>query len=255
MNKLELAIRKTTNKGAHTPSVFGRSNSSSIEEISRMRNNFSLSPDALIKNKIIYSNMSDYELINSFRELRSSITDGGNHNIIMVTALDPRSGTSFFARNLASVIAFDVARTSILMDCNILHDEVSCSFNIDNANGLSDYVSNPDLNGGDIIYESGISRLRVVPYGGKNSGVDEKFSHPRFHNLLTEIKHKYSDRDVIIDAPPIISSADSKILLELCDQVILVVPYGKVNITRLEDAAYSIGLNKLSGVVFNDYIN
>jgi protein-tyrosine kinase len=255
MNKFELAIRKTANKGIHSASIFARSGASSIDQIKKMSSNFLLSNELLIQKKIIYPRMSDNELLNSFRELRSSITVGDNHNVIMVTALDTKSGTSFFARNLASVIAFDTSRTSILMDCNALNDAISGIFNIHRAKGLSDYVSSPDLSCNDIIYETGISRLRVVPFGDKNTGIDEQFSHPRFHDLLTEIKHKYIDRDVIIDAPPILNSADARILLELCDQVIVVVPYGKVNRSRLEEAAYLVGLDRLSGVVFNDYFN
>lgn len=255
MNKLEQAIRKTADDGFYSSSIFSNNHNSCIEEIEKMENKFQLDIEAMKKKKIIYSSMDNAKLVNSFRELRSSIADGYGQNVIMVTALDRNSGTSFFSRNLASVIAFDASKTTILMDGNNQSPEIAETFDIENAIGINDYVYNPELNVEDIIYGSGIKRLRVIPAGNVFNRVDEQYSHPRFHNLLSDVKHKFQDRKIIIDSPPILNSADARILMDLCDQVIIVVPYGKVSKIRLEEAIKIIGREKFSGVVFNNYIN
>lgn len=254
MNKLEQAIRKTADAQFYGSSVFGASNTSGIEEIAKMETSFLLDHDELKKKKIIYPSMKDSKLLNSFRELRSSITDHVDKNIVMVTAIGNKSGTSFFARNVASAIAFDTSKTALLMDCNNRNSEVGELFNLENNKGIAEYVSSSNLSVGDIINESGVKRLRVIPFGSENEQVDEQYSHPRFIRLLEEIKNQYRDRHIILDSPPILNSADSRILLNLCDQVVLVVPYGKVSKSNLEEAISIIGREKFTGVVFNDYL-
>jgi len=255
MSKLEQAIRKTASEGQLNSSIFDVDNTSCIEEIAKMETTFLFDQKELKKRKIIYPALKDTALINSFRELRTSITSQYGKNVIMVTSITPKAGTSFFARNIAAAIAFDASKTSLLMDCNLnSKNDLAKQFDISDKPGINDYILNRDMEVEDVINNSGVKRLRVVPFGSENSDFEEIFSHPRFHTLLGQLKHKYSDRNVIIDAPSILSSADARILLELCDQVIVVVPYGKGNRNQLESAAKIIGRDKLTGVVFNDFV-
>lgn len=255
MNKIEQAIRKTAHDGFFSSSLFSNVQTSCIEEISKMNNSFILSKDELRKKKIIYPSMKDSKLINSFRELRSTISSSNNSNVTMVAALGGKSGVSFFARNIASAIAFDTSKTSLLMDCNNRDSEVGRLFDLCGKPGVSEYVSNSSLNVEDIIYESGVERLRVIPFGDENIQVDEQYNHPRFRDLLDDIKNRYEDRNIIIDAPPILDFADSRLLLNLCDQVVIIIPYGKVSRQRLDEALTLIGREKFSGIVFNDHFN
>jgi protein-tyrosine kinase len=48
--------------------------------------------------------------------------------VILVTGVNAGCGTSFLARNLAVSIAFDEARTAILMDCNLRRPTVAANF-------------------------------------------------------------------------------------------------------------------------------
>jgi protein-tyrosine kinase len=254
MNKLEQAIRKTVDEGLYQSSVFKNNTSNSIEEIEKMSISHLLSEKELKKKKIIYPKLKKLELINSFRELRTNIS-GNTGTITMITSLSAGAGVSFFARNLAAAIAFDSAKTSLLVDCNIQEaGDIANTFDLIGRNGLSDYIAEYESSIKDIIYESGVKRFRVIPFGLSSNSVDEFFSHPRFHTFLDDIKNRYRDRHIIVDSPSILMSADARILLNSCDQVILIVPYGKGSQSDLESAAKIIGRDKLSGVVFNDFI-
>ena len=68
---------------------------------------------------------------------------------------------------------------------------------------------------------------------------------------MRELLERYSDRYVFFNTDAIIDSADTKILVELCDFVILEVPYGKVTKNKIFESAEAIGKEKLLGVVFN----
>lgn len=252
MNKLEMAIRKNSGDRFYGSSLFGERKSTHIEEISKMETSFLLTEEELKSKKIIHPNMKDKKAINSFRELRSSILEKEAGNVVMVTAIGAKSGTSYFARNLAASIAFDTSKTALLMDCNNNNNDTSEIFDLQHASGVTEFVANSNKKIEDIIFESGLKRLRIVPFG--NDQLNEQYSHPRFEQLLTELKSTYQDRHIVIDSPAILNSADTRILLNLCDQVIVVVPYGKVSRSSLEQAIALIGRDKFSGVVFNDYL-
>jgi protein-tyrosine kinase len=252
LNKLEQAIRKTVGDGYLRSSSSVRS--SFIEEIDGMKTSYLMARDDLCKNKIICPDFKDRKLVNSFRELRTSLTAQSSNNVVMVTSIGHNSGVSFFSRNLAAAVAFDVAKTSMLVDCSGVKNNLNAVFKLDSKLGLSDFIYDKQVKVEDIIHESGLKRLRILPFGRPGNGGDETFSHPRFHGLISEIKNKYSDRYIIVDAPPILKSADARILMEACDQVLLVVRYGCDTNQCIEAAAKMIGSQKFAGVVFNEFL-
>lgn len=252
MNKIEQAIRKIS--GNNDIFLGGEQNSfSCVEEIEKMQSKFSLSSEELLKRKIIYPSMKNNQLVNDFRDLRTHVNKNSDNNIVMITSTARNSGNSFFARNLAAATAFDVSKTAILFDCSIGDNDAGRLFDIADNAGILNYIFDKEIQIENIIHESGVKRLRVIPFGSSEESIGEHFSHPRFQNLVSQLKHKYGDRHIFIDAPPILESADARILMGLCDQVVVVVPYGKSNTANIQAATKIIGQEKFSGVVFNDY--
>ncbi len=252
MNKLEQAIRKTTGDwGLHSSSV---EKPSFIEEIEKMKVSHLLTKEELGKRKIIYPDFNNPVLVNTFRELRTSLTSLNSKNVIMVTSIGGKSGVSFFARNLAAATAFDMAKTALLVDCNGRVSGIDEIFGLESKPGLSDFIADKSIKPEEVIHESGLKRLRVLPFGQSGNDGDEAFSHPRFHSLTSQIKHHYCDRYIFIDAPPILKSADSRILMDACDQVLLVVPYGRDSNQDIQAAARVVGSQKFAGVVFNEFL-
>jgi Mrp family chromosome partitioning ATPase len=103
-----------------------------------------------------------------------------------------------------------------------------------------------------IIHPVGIQRLRLIPTGGQMDITVEYFTSLKMRRLLKNIKERFADRYIIIDAPPIMESADTRILADVCDYAILVVPYGKATEAQVLKASKSLGAHKLLGIVFND---
>jgi Mrp family chromosome partitioning ATPase len=73
----------------------------------------------------------------------------------------------------------------------------------------------------------------------------------RMRRLLHSVRERYSDRNVILDCPPIARSADSQILQQLCDYVVVVVPYAGATPSALQATLKHIEPGKLLGVVIN----
>lgn len=206
-----------------------------------------------LERKIIYPEASENATIKALREIRTKVLQKtGSNCVIMVTGTALGSGASFLSINLASAFALDTARTSLLIDCNIrdpyLHHLVSGEI----STGLTNYLTDSRGDIADIIMPTGISRLRVIPAGVNIDPTVEYFTMDRMRRLIRSVRERYPDRQVILDCPPLARSADAQILQELCDYVLVVVPYARATPSRLQSVLKLIDSRKLLGVVLNE---
>lgn len=227
---------------------------SSSEAISRMQEKTPLSKQALSHNRVIYPELGENGTVRAFREIRTKIIQKsqGRNCVIMVTSVSSGGGSSFVSLNLGVAFAFDAGKTSLLLDCNLKNPSLHRLFGSGSFRGLTDYMENSEMDIADIIHPVGIERLRIIPSGGKREIPAEYFTSLKMKRLLEGIKQRYRERYILIDAPPMTESADTQILADLCDFVVLVVPYGRVTDAQIDTCIKAIGDKKLVGVVFND---
>jgi protein-tyrosine kinase len=214
-----------------------------------------LSPSELDNLKLIYTGMQNRAALNAFRDIRTKIFQhaGRENFVLMTTAVCDSGGATFTGLNLAAAIALDRSKTSIVIDCNLHHPHLHRLIGDAQGYGLADYIENASVSVDDIIYASGVPRLRVIPAGRECESGVEVFTAKRMHELLGELRSRYEDRCVVIDAPPLTSSADARILQEMCDYVVLVIPYGRVTKGQIATAIESIDSERFVGVIFNDF--
>jgi Mrp family chromosome partitioning ATPase len=142
--------------------------------------------------------------------------------------------------------------TALLMDCNLANPSHHEMLSPDATLGLTDYLKSDHMSVEQIIHPVGIQRLRLIPTGGHMDITAEYFTSLKMKRLLKNIKDRFADRYIIVDAPPVMESADARILADVCDYSILVVPYAKSTEGQVLKASKSLGAHKLIGVVFND---
>lgn len=243
---------------AAMPADAGRADSGALrtgsrQEIGRMQEPGLLDPQALTQRRIIHQQMDDRATANSFRELRTKILQKAPRGCtIMVTSGADGGGNSFVALNLAVAFALDDSKTALLVDGNLQHPRFDGLVWGGIGRGVTDFLQDERLSVEEIIHPTGIPRLRLVPVGKSHNFVAEYFTADRFRFLLQGLSARYTDRYVIIDAPPILQSADARALAEVADYVLLVVPYGKMTEAQVVAAARMIEPSKLLGAVFND---
>jgi len=207
--------------------------------------------------RIIYPDMAENSTVQAFREIRTRILQktNGQNSIIMVTSVTGDSGSSFVTTNLGVAFAFDASKTALLVDCNLRNPGLQRLFPDKVPLGITDYLEKADLDVADIIHPIGIERLRVIPAGDQREIPSEYFTSLRMRQMLVNIRQRYAERFIFIDAPPVSETADTQILAELCDYILLVVPYGKVTNSQVEAGIKSIDSKKLLGIVFNNEPN
>jgi len=224
------------------------------DAIVRMNETSLRSASELVSAGIITPALGENATVQSFRDIRTRILQHtrGQNGTILVTSAATGSGGSFVARNLAAAFAFDAGRTSLLVDCNLRKPSLQSLLQDPDARGITDYLEDPELKVADIIYPVGIERLRVVPAGTVHQAPAEYFMSDRAQQLFLEIRDRYAERFVVLDAPPILESADTRILVEMCDHVLLVVPYARLTNVQIDSCTKAIDAHKLIGIIFND---
>ncbi|VAW65975.1 hypothetical protein MNBD_GAMMA09-243 [hydrothermal vent metagenome] len=227
---------------------------SSTKEIALMESGEILDNNQLSELKIIFSNMADNKTANTYRDLRTKLVQKshGQNFICMITSCVSGEEKGKTSLNVASAFSFDESKTSLLIDCNLNSPKLESMLNIETAYGLTDYLEDETIDASSIMHKTGIKRLKLIPAGTSCEISTEYFTSLRMRQLMSDLLSRYSDRYIFLDAAPISDSADTRILVELCDFVILVVPYGTASRGKIKEAADAIGEDKLLGVVFNE---
>jgi protein-tyrosine kinase len=223
-------------------------------DIARMVEPTVLGRSVLSRKRIVYPGIANNAVVNAFRQLRTRLlqVSEGRSMALMVTSARSGSGASFTALNLAAAFAFDNTKTALLIDCNLHDAGLNGLLYSKSEFGLIDYLEQNTTEVEEVIQPSGIPRLRWIPAGRRREMTTEVFTSALMRDLFQDLKNRYSDRYIIVDAPPITKSADAEILSDFCDYVLLVVPYGKATESQILAAAGAIDEKKLLGVVFNN---
>jgi Mrp family chromosome partitioning ATPase len=209
---------------------------------------------------IVHPRSKNRPMMDAMRQLRTklySLNPEGNFSVL-VSSVVPEGGGSFVSLNLAATIAFDKAKTSMLVEANlhtpVLHKLMKL-IGREDARGLLEYLEHPELGIEHIVNPSGIPRMRVVPIGTHHEISAEHFTSARYKQLMLDIKQRYDNRYVIVDGPAMSTSADARILSEICDYTVLVIPYGGVTPGALDAVIDEIDERKLAGIVINNQPN
>lgn len=223
------------------------------KQISRMQEPRRLTHDDLDERRIIYPESKNRHLVNRFRSLRTKLLErsGGNNFTLVVSGAREGAGSSFVALNLAVAFAFDQAKTALIVDCNLREPSIHSMLDIVPEAGLTDFLDDPEYDIARILYPTGIPRLRMIPAGSRRESAVEFFTSFRMKQFLQAIRRRYPDRFIVLDTASIEDSPDARILAELCDYSMLVVPHGKITAGVVEQAAEAFAPEKFVGAVIN----
>lgn len=223
------------------------------KQIVKMQEPRRLTPDDLDERRIIYPESRNRNLVNRFRALRTKLLEnsGGNNFTLVVTGASAEAGASFVALNLAAAFAFDQSKTALIIDCNLREPTLHSTLDIMPETGLTDFLDDSDYDISRILYPTGIPRLRLIPAGSRRETPGEFFTSFRMKQFLQAIRRRYPDRFIVLDTASVADSPDARILSELCDYTMLVVPHGKVTAGTVENAATAFKPEKFVGAVIN----
>lgn len=213
-----------------------------------------LVPRQLEERATIYRSADGRREVDAFREIRTRLLAAAEGNFVTLVAPVSRgSGGSFVARNLAASMAFDETRSALLIDCDLRYPSQHATLRLAaSAGGLTDYLDDQQLGVGDVIYETGVPRLRLLPAGATREIGMEYFSSSRMRLLVDTLRSQYPHCHLFLDSPPVQGTPDARILAELADVIVLVAGYAKDTPAAIAQAASNFPPEKFAGVVFNE---
>jgi len=211
----------------------------------------------LQEKRIIHPDMEDFSVLNSFREIRTHLIQKspGKNFVLMVVSLAHNMGGTFFAVNIGAAFSYEGQKTSLLIDCNQQKPKLNRLFDIETRYGLTDYLHDTRIRSKNIIYPTGIYRMNFIPIGNRKNVGGEFLSSERMQEFIGVLKRRYADRYLILNAPPVEVSADAAILSEVVDFILVVVPYGKVAMSRINKAIKLLPKEKIAGIILNKQKN
>jgi len=204
--------------------------------------------ERLIVTKNFRSNIAE-----SFRSIRANLQyflDKKESKVLLFTSLHPGEGKTFCSINTAAIIA-SANKKVLLIDFDMHKPKVHLSLELKSEKGLSTYISGRDELK-DIILESGIENLDVIPAGPIPPNASELVLSEKVESMLAELKEHY--QYVIIDTPPIMLISDSMVLMRLVNLGIFVMNTEKATkggVRQLEEIVQSSNLEHTSIILNN----
>lgn len=211
-----------------------------------------VSIDLLEKSRLL-GGTEESELRDNINLLRTQIlqkTRSMGWSTIMVTSPNAKSGKTTIATNLAISLARELNHTALLVDACIQKPELANRLGIDAVSGLSDYLlhQTPLEN---ILINPGIEKLVILPGGTPVQSSTELLGSSLMKQLVTELKHRYSDRYIIFDTPQVVDMPDALVISEYVDAILLVVSDSETQTDDLRKTLDLLSNRNLLGLVLN----
>lgn len=204
------------------------------------------------RNLICFSS-PDSIVAEQFRTVRTNIQIllGEKENQkLLLTSPGIGEGKSTIIANLAVSLAQQKSKV-LVIDANLRSPYIHSIFKFSNSDGLSSLlVGKSSFN--EVVRYTGINGLDVLPGGPIPPNPAELIGSTEMKKLLSEISHEYDL--ILIDTPPILESAETRILSGICDGVILLLNRGKTQLDRAIQSkkVLQFANAKLIGVILND---
>lgn len=210
--------------------------------------------DILPKDELLPQNADEYRIIkrplleNAFGSQSRLYKDS---NLLMVTSSLPNEGKTHIAINIALSIAHEVNNTVLLIDADIAKADTSIAFDVEDKKGLIDLLVDDSLDIEDVLVETGVPGFKVMPAGSDFTVKNELLASRQMRELLDELSTRYPDRMIVVDAPPLLVTAESRVISSLAGQVVLVVESAKTSKPQVSDAVSMLDKDKPVNIVLN----
>jgi len=188
-----------------------------------------------------------------FKILRTNIlypVSGQPPRSILITSAAPGEGKSFAAANLAVSIAMNINRYVLLIDADMRRPDLHRRFGFGQVPGLSNYL----LDGTDLhslLQKTQVDKLTLLPAGSSPGNPSELISSERMAHLMAEVSSRYSDRLIVVDAPPLSIAAESGVLARQVEAILVVVRHGKTKREEVINLLSRVEEEKLLGCFLN----
>jgi receptor protein-tyrosine kinase len=188
-------------------------------------------------------------LINNIKGKSAQVIERAN--LLQITSSLPGEGKTFTAVNLAIAISQELDYNVLLVDADLLRSSINQVLGIEAKRGLSEYLSADIEHLADVLLTTNIPKLTLLPAGKQHHLTSELFSSSLMDNLFEELSERYSDRIIIIDSPPVLSTNEANILSRKVGQIVFVIEQNKTTQANVKEALSQFDKSSIIGIVMN----
>jgi receptor protein-tyrosine kinase len=263
MSTIEKALAKQNNAEAHLKKEVTTSNHDSEQVGSSRAGILNIDKKSLEERGYLIDNGTRKSIKDEFRQIKRKLLNNAfgaasktldNSNLVMVSSSKPNEGKTFVSINLALSIALEQDKTVLLIDADVLRPSINRELGVGNVPGLIEYLLGEKQTIADIIYNTNIDKLKVIPAGEPHHLSNELLASDKMESLAKELAERYPDRIVIFDCPPLIGVTETLVLANLMGQAIVVVEESKTQLSDIQKATENLSDDLALGIVLNKAI-
>ena len=187
-------------------------------------------------------------LTNSFNKGAGAIKNG---NLIMVSSSLAGEGKSFCAVNLAMSIAMEMDHTVLLVDADVARPMIPKILGLGDEKGLLDVLLDDKLDLTEVLIKTNIEKLSIMTAGSQQPNANELLASQSMGLLLKELVHRYEDRIIIFDSPPLLLTSEARVLASQMGQIVLVVEAEKTSQQTVRESLRQIESCEVVNLVYN----
>lgn len=172
-------------------------------------------------------------------------------NVIMVTSSVPGEGKSRVSLNLAHAIALERDHTVLLVDADVAKGQITRMYGLERARGLVDVLQHRNVVLEQVIAETDVSGLSVLPAGQRSSYATELLASNEMERLVLQLIEQAPARVVVFDSPPLLVTNEPQSLARAVGQIVVVVEASRTPQHLVKEAIGMLDRAKAIGLVLN----
>jgi capsular exopolysaccharide synthesis family protein len=191
------------------------------------------------------------EAYRSLRNLVERMAEGRSSLVLAITSPGPGDGKTTTAINLAAALAEDERGRVLLVDADLRRSGVTAGFGlrVGERKGLTDRVDSGALSLDDVAVPSPRRGLDLLLTGSPTRRPYEVLQSEAMNALVEDCRRRY--RFVVVDAPPVVSVSDCRVIERWVDGFLVVVRAGHTKREWIEETLRVLDPEKVAGVLFN----
>ena len=200
---------------------------------------------------------------NQFRRLKWTLLDeiesARNKGLpqagaLMISSALPGEGKTFTSINLVMSLAREENHRVILVDADVAKGHVSALFGLGDRTGLVDLLSDPKLSVADVLVQTNVDRLFILPAGKFRSDVPELMASSRMQQVVNELIGGDRRRVVVFDTSPVLATNAAQVLARTLPQILMVVRAEHTSQTAVLDAIELLDKTKVAAVLNQSHL-
>jgi capsular exopolysaccharide synthesis family protein len=191
------------------------------------------------------------EQYRTLRHVIERLASSDRSRVLAVTSPGAGEGKTITTLNLAGSLAQSPDARVLVIDADLHRPAVAHYLGLSGARlpGLAEAILHEDRGLAYSVRRSDALNVSLLLAGGRSAGPYELLASPRLEQVLTEARRSYDY--VLIDTPPVVPLADSRLLSRVIDGYIVVVAAHRTPRRLVAEALDLLDRTKIVAVVFN----